>query len=164
MTTDRDRRPKRPSWDTRMLMLARWWSQWSTCPRLEAGCVIADRRWVPVASGYNGAPRGVEHCTQRGCTLIGGHCTAVHAEQNALMHAAALGVSVSMTMVFVTHRPCIRCAYLLGQAGVASVTWAEDYDSDNLREEVMAYFKSRGILGWRVLLPPVRRGEIVHWR
>lgn len=154
----------RPEWDVRMLMLARWWGQWSTCPRLSAGCVITDGRWVPIASGYNGAPRGVEHCADVGCNIEGGHCTAVHAEQNALMHAASIGVSVDNTMVFVTHRPCIRCAYLLGQADVAAVVWAADYDSDGSKDLVLDYFTNSGIVTEQIDLPKPRRGELSLWR
>jgi dCMP deaminase len=147
-----------------MLMLARWWSQWSTCPRLSAGCVITTPEYVPIASGYNGAPRGVPHCIDDGCHLIGGHCTAVHAEQNALMHAASLGIAVHGMAAFITHRPCIRCAYLLGQAGVCYVGYSEDYDSDNAKAEVLSYFNDRKITNFELRIALARRGEIIQWR
>lgn len=60
--------------------------------------------------------------------MIDGHCQrAVHAEANAIIHAARLGVSTEGSTLAVTHYPCLTCAKLLINAGVIRVCYANEY-------------------------------------
>ncbi len=60
-------RPRpRPSWDTYFLQLARQAATRSTCLRRQVGAVLVRDRRI-LATGYNGAPRGVAHCLDIGC-------------------------------------------------------------------------------------------------
>lgn len=113
----------RPSWEETFATVAAVWARRSTCPRLSVGCVVVRDRQVLV-SGYNGAPRGVAHCSDVGCTMDGERCVrAVHAEQNAVAQAARVGVSLVGSTAYVTSRPCRRCVNLMAQSGVASVVF-----------------------------------------
>ena len=49
-----------------------------------------------------------------------------HAEENAIMHAARIGMSLKGCTVYVTWPPCTRCARSLIQAGISSVVYPED--------------------------------------
>ena len=93
----------RPSWDEYFMEMAELTAKRSTCMRRHVGAVIVkDRR--AIATGYNGAPRGIMHCEDRGGCLRqqlnvpSGQrhelCMALHAEQNAIIQAAAMGNSI----------------------------------------------------------------------
>ena len=103
----------------------------ATCPRLAVGAVLV-RGNLLVALGYNGAPRGMPHCTDVGCRMVeeGGepHChRAVHSEVNSILNAALEGRSTRGTTLYVTAHPCERCALLIVQAGVERVVWGAEY-------------------------------------
>ena len=51
---------KRPSWDEYFMEMAVLTAKRSTCLRRNVGAVIVKDRHI-VATGYNGAPRGLEH-------------------------------------------------------------------------------------------------------
>ena len=58
----------RPSWDEYFMDMAVLTAKRSTCLRRHVGAVIVKDKHI-VATGYNGAPRGLEHCGDRegGC-------------------------------------------------------------------------------------------------
>ena len=99
----------------------------ATCPRASVGAVLMrDGRFI--AGGYNGACRGLQHCTQIGCLIIDNHCQrAVHAEANAIIQAALHGVSTQGSTAHITHFPCLACAKMLINAGVIRIVYASDY-------------------------------------
>lgn len=129
--------PERPSWDSYFMQIAHLVKTRATCPRLSVGALLVRDRRI-LATGYNGAPRGMEHCPEggpindwpAGC-LRAGHCIrALHAEQNALLQAAYIGVSCSGATMYVTHQPCNACAKMIVNAGVQRVIYEGDYPDD----------------------------------
>ena len=117
----------RPGWDEYFMQVAHTVSTRATCPRASVGCVlIRDHRIL--TTGYNGAPRGVAHCTEVGCTLVNDHCLrATHAEANAVVQAALHGVSLQHATAYCTHQPCVNCSKLLISAGIVKIVYAEAY-------------------------------------
>ena len=94
----------RPGWDEYFMEMAVLTARRSTCLRRHVGAVIVQEKHI-VATGYNGAPRGLDHCGDRegGCLrqqlgIPSGQkhelCRALHAEQNAIIQAATLGQSI----------------------------------------------------------------------
>lgn len=124
----------RPDFDTWAIDLARHFATRATCPRASVGCVLVRGKHI-IASGYNGAPAGLPHCTERGCAMVDGHCTrAVHAEANAVAQAARYGNAIDGAWAYCTLTPCPTCAKLLLSAGIAGVVIAQDYgDGDGVR-------------------------------
>ena len=59
---------KRPTWDEYFMQMAELTAQRSTCLRRHVGAVIVQDKHV-VATGYNGAPKGVAHCAEIGGCL-----------------------------------------------------------------------------------------------
>lgn len=55
----------------------------------------------------------------------------LHAESNALMKVARSTESSDGATLFCTHAPCIDCAKLIYQAGIATVYYKETYRSDD---------------------------------
>ncbi|MEL7602308.1 MAG: deaminase, partial [Bacillota bacterium] len=57
-------------------------------------------------------------------------CYAIHAEQNAIIQAAKLGVSIDGATLYCTHQPCVICAKMIINAGIVRVVYAEGYPDD----------------------------------
>jgi dCMP deaminase len=139
---------RRPPWETYFMRIAQLVASRSTCLRRQVGAVIVRDNRI-LATGYNGAPNAVRHCFEvpGGClresqNIPSGQrqelCRGLHAEQNAILQAAAFGVVLKGSEVYCTHQPCITCAKMLINAGITRVIFLGDYpDSlalDMLRE------------------------------
>lgn len=136
----------RPTWTQTFLSFAEAAAQRSTCPRAQVGAVFVNDDNQVLAVSYNGAPRGTPHCTEIGCLIEGGHCVrSLHAEANGIAQAARIGVSLRNSMLISTHRPCVRCALLLIQVGIAAVRYHRAYDSDESREHVHGLLLTAGV-------------------
>ena len=110
----------------------------STCLRRHVGAVlVVDKRLL--ATGYNGAPSGVPHCSESGCLreqmgVPSGQrhelCRGLHAEQNAIIQAAKHGVSIDGATLYTTHHPCSMCAKVAINAGIRRIVCRHDYPDD----------------------------------
>ena len=130
---------KRPSWDEYFMEMAELTAKRSTCMRRHVGAVIVKDRHA-IATGYNGAPRGIMHCEDRGGCLRqqlnvpSGQrhelCMALHAEQNAIIQAAVMGNSVEGGTIYITHQPCAICAKLILNAGIKRIVIREGYPDE----------------------------------
>lgn len=136
---------KRPSWDDYFMEMAKLTAKRSTCLRRSVGAVIVkDKR--AIATGYNGAPKGIAHCEERGGCLrekLGvpsgqRHelCMALHAEQNAIIQAASMGHSIEGGTIYITHQPCVICAKMIINAGIKRIVVGEGYP-DDLSKEIL---------------------------
>ena len=106
------------------------WSKRSTCSsRIAVGSVLVNQYNQVIASGYNGAPHGLHHCDDVGCSLDSdGHCiSAIHSEENAILQCATNGVSSRGCVLYVTHSPCRKCALRIIQAGISAVIYDRVY-------------------------------------
>lgn len=118
---------ERPGWDEYFMDIARTVATRATCPRASVGAVLTRDRRI-LTTGYNGAPRGVAHCTDAGCLIVDGHCLrATHAEANAIVQGALHGVGIAGATAYCTHQPCSGCSKLLISAGVVRIVYADAY-------------------------------------
>ncbi|MGO5333350.1 ComE operon protein 2 [Enterococcus cecorum] len=102
----------------------------STCTRLEVGATLVKDRRI-IAGGYNGAVSGDNHCIDHGCYVVDGHCIrTIHAEMNALLQCAKLGISTDGSEIYVTHFPCLHCTKAILQAGIKKIYYLHDYHND----------------------------------
>lgn len=125
----------RPTWDEYFMEMANVAAKRSTCLRRQVGAVLVRDNTI-LATGYNGAPRGIAHCLDVGCRreelkIPSGQrhelCSAVHAEQNAIIQAAVHGISIEGATLFTTTQPCVLCAKMLINAGVKRIVCQGDY-------------------------------------
>ncbi len=131
-----ERTDDRPSWDEYFLNIAEVVSSRSTCPRRSVGAVLVRDRQI-LSTGYNGAPRGLPHCSEEGCLMQDGHCVrASHAEMNAIAQAALHGVRVEGATVYTTDKPCLICSKLLINAGIEKIVFTSDYP-DPIADEMI---------------------------
>jgi dCMP deaminase len=109
------------------MQMARTVAQLASCPTRQVGALVLDSRGVVKGVGYNGVPRGVDHC-EGGCEP----CRAVHAEANALI---AAGHSAVGGTLYCTTAPCTKCLGLIINAGIEEVYFLEDNaDMQNVKE------------------------------
>ncbi len=134
---------ERLSWDHYFLNITRQVAERSTCPRAKVGAVIVRDRSI-LASGYNGAPSGLPHCTEVGCLVyesrnpdgqIEESCyRTIHAEINAIAQAAKNGVSIRDADIYVTHTPCIHCLKVLINTGIKRIFYDRTYKGEAIRQ------------------------------
>ena len=125
-------------WDQRFMEMAKMVGSWSSCfqQNRQIGAVIVRNKRI-ITTGYNGAPAGVKSCVERGeclrrkLNIPSGTqhelCYAIHAEQNAIIQAAKLGISIEGATLYCTHQPCVICAKMIVNSGIARVIYGEGY-------------------------------------
>lgn len=136
------------------MQIARTVATRATCPRLSVGAILVRDHRI-LTTGYNGAPRGVAHCTEVGCTLVNDHCMrATHAEANAIVQGALHGVGLSQATAYCTHQPCVGCSKLLISAGIVKIVYDVGYPdpiaSELLGEAGVALVQFSGLEGTRL--------------
>lgn len=130
---------KQEKWDKRFMEMAQLVGTWCTCHRRKVGAVIVKDKRI-IATGYNGAPSGVENCLERGYCLRNKlqipsgtkaeTCYSVHAEQNAITQAAKLGIAVDGSTIYITHQPCTICTRLLINSGIKRIVYGYEYPDE----------------------------------
>jgi dCMP deaminase len=130
---------KRPSIDEYFIKFADLAATRSTCVRRQVGAVLVRDKHI-LATGYNGAPTSMDHCTTETCLRLKTKvkpgerhelCRGVHAEQNAIIQCALHGVSSRDATLYVTHSPCTICAKMLINAGITRVVVKRRYPDDD---------------------------------
>jgi len=128
-------------WDKRFINLAFEIASWSSCyqdNRKVGAVIVRDKRIL--TTGYNGAPAGLESCVDKGecmrrvLNIPSGTkhelCYAIHAEQNAVIQAAKMGVSIDGATLYCTHQPCAICSKILINAGIKKIIYKEPYPDE----------------------------------
>jgi len=127
---------QRLSWDQYFVTITRQVAERSTCTRAKVGAVIVRDRSI-LATGYNGSPAGMPHCTEMGCLVyesktpdgeIEQNCfRTIHAEINAIAQAAKNGASIKDASIYITHTPCIHCLKVLVNTGIRDIFYEKPY-------------------------------------
>ena len=138
-------------WDKRFMEMSELVATWSSCfqeTRHVGAVIVRDKRII--TTGYNGASSGIMSCAERGECLrkklgipSGTHqetCYAIHADQNDIVQAAKLGISVQGATLYCTHQPCVICAKLIINSGIKKVIYKHGYPDDF----AMQMFKEAG--------------------
>lgn len=139
-------------WDERFMEMAETVAGWSSCyqdNRHVGAVIVRDKRIL--TTGYNGAPEGIKSCKERGECLrrvkniasgtMQEVCYAVHAEQNAIIQAARLGITLDGAVLYVTHQPCVICTKMILNAGIKKVIYKYGYPD----EFALELFKESGV-------------------
>jgi dCMP deaminase len=116
----------------------------STCRRRQVGAIVVRDKRI-LATGYNGAPSGLPHCSEVGCLreqegIPSGQrhelCRGLHAEQNVIIQAAFHGVCIQGGTLFCTNMPCSICSKMLVNAGIFDIRYQEGY-ADSMAEDIL---------------------------
>ncbi len=135
----------RPSYDEYFMEMAHVVAKRSTCLRRRVGAILVKEKHI-LSTGYNGAPKGLKHCSETGClredqNIPSGQrhelCRGLHAEQNVIIQAAVFGVSIKGSVLYCTNTPCVVCVKMLINAGVTEIIYAGEYP-DELAKQMMS--------------------------
>ncbi len=136
---------ERPSWEEYFMDIARLVSRRSTCLRRQVGAVIVKDKNI-LATGYNGTPSGITHCSETGCLreqlkIPSGErhelCRGLHAEQNVIVQAAKHGINIDGATLYCTNSPCIICSKMIINAGIKRIVYLDGYP-DILSKDILA--------------------------
>ena len=117
----------------------------STCLRRKYGAIIVKADEI-ISTGYNGAPRGRENCSDLGfcmrekLNVPRGEryelCRSVHAEMNAIIHASRsemldstlylVGKEATTGEYVANSNPCAMCKRMIINAGIKTVVIRDD--------------------------------------
>jgi dCMP deaminase len=133
----------RPSWHQYFMTITRQVAERSTCTRAKVGAVIVRDKNI-LATGYNGAPAGLPHCSEAGCLVYSSRTPSgeteencfrtIHAEINAIAQAAKNGAAIRDADIYITHTPCIHCFKVLINTGIHRVFYERPYKLHTLEE------------------------------
>ena len=126
----------RISWNDYFMEICKLIAQRSSCLSRKVGAVIVKDNRI-LATGYNGSPSGLENCCDKVYCLRKGsksgenlnECMAVHAELNAILQCAKMGVCCENATIYVTTYPCVNCMKAIIQSGIRKVVYIESYNS-----------------------------------
>lgn len=130
---------ERPDWDSFFMAMAYFVSTRSSCWDRKVGAIIVRDKTV-IATGFNGAPKGIDDCLGRGECLrnkrgVEGpgtkdyeNCYASHAEVNAIANSASMGgASMNGATLYTVAYPCTGCAKLIINAGIKKIVYSEGH-------------------------------------
>ncbi len=128
-------------WDERFMEIAHAVATWSSCyqENRQVGAVIAKNKRI-MTTGYNGASSGIKSCKDKGeclrrkLNIVSGTrhelCYATHAEQNAIIQAARMGICIDGATLYCTHQPCAICTKMIINSGITRVVYKEGYPDE----------------------------------
>ena len=128
---------RKPDWPEYFMSIALAVRSRADCTGNRVGAILVHDKFI-IATGYNGTPAGAPNCSEGGCERCAhpdrypsgqGYdlCICVHAEANALLMAARVGISTRDSVLYTTMRPCFGCSKELLQAGVRRVVYLHDW-------------------------------------
>jgi dCMP deaminase len=89
-------------------------------PRNAVAAIIVGDGGEIRSTGYNGFPRDVKETPERWTRDAKGKYVC-HAEINAIVNAARVGIPLEFTCMYVSFMPCVECAKAVINAGINSV-------------------------------------------
>ena len=157
----------RPNWDEYFMLQAELAKLRSNCMTRQVGAVIV-RNHRQLATGYNGTPPGIKNCFEGGCErcqlrmegkIQSGasldRCLCNHAEANAIMHCAILGIEagVAGAVLYTTFVPCLECTKMAITIGIKKFVCLDEYPETNYE-----LIKEAG-----VIIELIDRNKIESW-
>ena len=127
----------RPDYQTYFMAMAVLVATRSPCQRQKVGCVLVSGREPKnriLSTGYNGFLQGHPHLSR----IRDKHEQAtIHAEQNAIAHAARHSTSLENATAYITHFPCVHCTKMLLASGISGIFYHQDYCNDPIALELL---------------------------
>lgn len=111
------------------------------CKRAKVGCIITQHGRI-VSSGFNGPIEAEVTCEMLGCDISQPCEHSVHAEANAIVFAARMGISLQGATLYCTVAPCKECSWMIIQAGIKEVVYRQAFRDE---EGIIALLKNKVI-------------------
>ena len=131
---------KKPDWDEYFLIdIVPAIAKRASCDRGRSSAIIVRDNRI-ITTGYVGSPPGLPHCDDVGHLIHtvtdeegkqSKHCVrTLHAEENAILQAAKIGLSVDKATLYCKLVPCFRCAMKIAAVGIVRVVAQKRYHAD----------------------------------
>ena len=119
---------ERLEWDDYFMSIALIASQRSPCKRLNVGSVIVkDGRLISM--GYNGFISGAKHVSR---VKDNHEQSIIHSEINAIADCAKRGTSLSNSIIYITHYPCLHCFRAIAASNIKQIVYMNNYNNDDM--------------------------------
>lgn len=134
--------------DSAYMGIAKRWAELSCAKRKKVGCIMVKNGAI-ISDGYNGTPKGFDNACENYSPVEGQAMTiddegnyiegtyrlttkpeVLHAESNAITKLAKSTQSSERSTMYITISPCVDCAKLIIQSGIARVAYGELYRDD----------------------------------
>lgn len=136
----------RPSWDEYFMSITDVVGTRGTCDRGKSGSVIVKDKHI-LTTGYVGAPPGLQHCDEAGHEMHkvmhedgteSMHCIrTTHAEQNAIVQAARMGIPLDGSTIYCKMVPCYSCAKSIIGSGIVRIVAFRDYHASKQSKRII---------------------------
>ena len=139
--------------DKIFLNIAKEISKMSNCVKYQVGCLIAKNSRI-ISTGFNGTPSKFINCDQYfdKKNYDGDEHREwskkfeIHAEMNAIMFAAKEGIETEGSVMYITMQPCHNCLKHIKQAGIVTVIYEEEHDSNDYDKETWKMVKDTNLV------------------
>jgi dCMP deaminase len=118
------------TWDQFFILMARAASKKSKDPSTKVGAVVVDDDNIVRATGFNGFPRKVPDYPGDYENREVKYKKVLHAEENAILAAARVGVALKNCRLYCSMRPCFQCSKRIIQCGITGVYWPLPLESE----------------------------------
>ncbi len=160
-------------WDRFFLGIAWECAKMSKDPKTQVGAVIVGEDMEIRSSGFNGFPRGIEDSPKRLNSREEKLKLIVHAELNAILNAARMGVSVKGCTLYLLATdfsgelwggpPCTRCTVEIIQSGITEIASlpfkiSDSHWKDSIKESKILLEEAKMI--YREIDPEVFKNDL----
>jgi len=121
---------KKQTWNSKFMSIAKDVSQWSKDRSVGVGAVIVKNNRI-ISTGYNGFPEGLDDEKSERHQRPDKYSWTVHAEENAIISCARIGVSTQDAVMYCTWFPCAGCARMIVNAGIKKIICGQKPDLNN---------------------------------
>lgn len=161
-----------PDWDTYFMSLAYLTAMRSKDANTHIGAIIVGPDREIRSTGYNSFVRGIDDSRADRQERPEKYFWFEHAERNAILNAARVGIPLLGCRMYTNGIPCMDCARAIVQAGIKEVVVDKKWDDENSQkwsehsERTVIMFNEAGVAlrfwtGNIVQINKYRRGEFI---
>ena len=126
-------------WHRYFISIAYLVSMKSKDPSTKIGAVVVGDSNEIISTGYNGYPRNTTDSAEHYNDKNYKYNVISHAEENAILHCARMGVSTKNGRMYVPWMPCSKCASQIIQSGITEVIIHKEFPGNKDKESSLKY-------------------------
>jgi dCMP deaminase len=115
------------------------------------GAVIVGKDNEIRSTGFNGLPRGIEDAQHRYDNKEYKYLAENHAEENAILNCARVGVSTDNCSIYTPWLPCAYCAKSIIQAGIKKVIYDVNFPGNDQKHQT-EYWYNKMMIAKEILI------------
>jgi len=104
------------------------------------GAVIVGKDNEIRSTGFNGLPRGIKDAKSRYENKEYKYLAENHAEENAILNCARVGIATDNCSIYTPWLPCAYCAKSIIQAGIKTVIYDTNFPGNDQKNQAEYWF------------------------